>query len=177
MAVPVSDAATILDALRARHARERNGDTPAWIFATEVTALVGFSGLRPTDRARFEAAGLAFFGSSRIDAFALHTWPSQKYRRIAYEVKVTRSDLTRDLADRWKQATAKSLSNLFYYVLDADVTCRTDEIPDDCGLMRYSQAGLRIVKQAPWRNVPDPPLQFLLSLMRRIQMEAERTRP
>lgn len=169
--------AQILEALDQRHKRESNGDTPAWIFTTELTVGVGLSGvLRPHEQAAFADAGhLHVPVASRLDAFALHTWPSRNLERIAYEVKVSRSDLLRELKYPNKRAAGMALSNLFYLVVHADVQCLKEEVPEGVGLMRWHpEKGLRIVVRAPYRQIPDPPINFMLSLMRTVQKRAQK---
>src|SRR5690606_1336612 len=51
-----------------------------------------------------------------LDFFALHTWPSKKFRRIAFEVKVTRADYKNEIKKPWKREPGLAVSNEFYFV-------------------------------------------------------------
>ena len=159
------------DALRRRHAYQTNGLARAWIYAEEVRVSTGFSPLRGGSDDRAIRAG----ADQRIDAFALHTWPSQSYKRVAFEIKVTRSDLTRELSNPAKCAAALALSNQFYLVVPPELVERVEpaELPPTWGLMTLSpEPRIRIRIKAPWRDTPAPPYSFMLSLARNLQATA-----
>ena len=168
----------ILRALEQRHNNGGNGLTPAWVFATELSLCTGFSSfhqmLLPHERDAYVDAGIStFFLPGRIDAYALHTWPTKKMLRLAYEVKVSRSDLLRELKHPEKRAGALAVSNQFYLVVAEGVKCLTSELDDEVGLIRWSRAGgLRTVKEPPYRKIPDPTVNFMMSLARTVQKQA-----
>ncbi len=173
---------SIHKSLRSRHTGGGNGGGDEWIYADEVSLTTGFTNLwremRQHERDAFtdyscttdySHAQILALGR-RIDAYALHTWPSKKLLRRAYEVKVSRSDLLRELKDPRKRQAAMALSNQFYFVVADDVKCLTSELPDETGLMRWSPTtGLRVAKEAPYRTVPDPPVAFMVALARAAQ--------
>jgi hypothetical protein len=157
----------ILSALRKRHDEPRNGLSRAWVYAEEVRVSTGFgpaAGWAPGQPFRFP-------GDQRIDAFALHTWPSKKYRRVAYEVKASRFDLKRELDQPHKCAAALALSNEFYLVAPTDVLIGgiTDNFPETWGVMSYHKGRITTIKRALWRDTPLPPYSFMLSLARNLQ--------
>ncbi len=121
----------ILDALRKRHDEPRNGLSRAWIYAEEVRVSTGFTYGRHRGEELVEEA-IRLGGEQSIDAFAFHIWPSKKYRRVAYEVKASRSDLKRELDQPHKCAAALALSNEFYLVAPTDVLTGgiTDDFPE-----------------------------------------------
>ena len=176
----------ILDALRKRHDEQRNGLSRAWIYAEEVRVSTGFTHLA-SDGQIEEAIRLG--GEQSIDAFAFHTWPSKKYRRVAYEVKASRSDLKRELDQPHKCAAALALSNEFYLVAPTDVLDGFT-IPDEWGIIEWTTTAqqrliapdeyepiagkLRSTRSAPWRDTPLPPYSFMLSLARNLQAVGER---
>jgi hypothetical protein len=104
-------------------------------------------------------------------------YPSRKFERIAYEVKVSRSDFLREIADPNKREMAMSLSNRFYYVAPKGMIGK-DDVPEDCGLITvgYPEDKNYLVAYtlvlAPFRDVPDPPLRFVASLVRRARDKA-----
>ena len=172
----------ILDKLRARHGR-RPGSVPAaaWLYAEEVRMNTGFG--PDTSLPIGHPARIGW--EQRIDAYAMHTWPSQQYRRIAYEVKATRSDLRRELEQPGKWDAALAVSNLLYLVLDHDVRYDDLPLPSTWGIMqlRYpqptlgdasaavddTQAKLVKVRDAQWRGTDRPGFGFMLSLARNLQ--------
>jgi hypothetical protein len=158
----------ILDALRKRHDEQRNGLSRAWIFAEEVRVSTGFTHLASDEQVDDT---IRLGGEQSIDAFAFHTWPSEKYRRVAYEVKASRSDLKRELDQPFKCAAALALSNEFYLVAPTDVLIGgiTDHFPETWGVMSYHKGRIRTIKRALWRDTPLPPYSFMLSLARNLQ--------
>lgn len=168
-------AGEILDNLRRRHEHRTNGLSRAWIYAEELRIATGFT--RIGTELVFMDPVIAHAGEQRIDAFALHTWPSQRFQRVAYEVKTTRSDLTRELNQPHKAAAALALSNMFYLVVGPELGEVLDdfELPDEWGTMvsyppsRSTDGRIRIRTRSPWRDTPTPPYSFMLSLARNLQ--------
>lgn len=153
----------LLDLLRARHEEPSNGSSRAWIYAEEVRVSTGFA------RMTADISGPISYGAEqRIDAFALHTWRSQRHRRVAYEVKVTTSDLRRELAQPDKCAAALALSNEFYLVAAPEVNVPA-QLPDGWGVMVLEGGRLTTTRKAPWRDTELPPYGFMLSLARNLQ--------
>lgn len=157
----------ILDALRKRHEYQANGLSKAWIYVEEVRVSTGFFPLRRSDMDPVIRAA----SDQRIDAFALHTWPSKKYRRVAYEVKASRSDLLRELDQPEKCAVALALSNEFFLVAPTDILIGgiTDDFPETWGIMSYYKGRTTTIKRAKWRDTPEPPYSFMLSVARNLQ--------
>ena len=153
----------ILNALRKRHDEPRNGNSRAWVYVEEIRVSTGFG--IPAERKQGEPWRIP--GEQRIDAFALHTWPSKKYRRVAYEIKASRSDLRRELDQPWKCEAALALSNEFYLVCDDELDLTEFDLPSEWGIMRFD-GSIRKTVQAPWRDTPLPPYSFMLSLARNL---------
>lgn len=103
----------------------------------------------------------------RIDAFALDIWPSHHWRRIAYEVKVSRSDFLHEIANPQKRQTAMMLANEFYFAVPAGLV-EKDEIPEDCGLVTVKDGRAQVVKRAPSHEIGDMPMPFVASIARRV---------
>ena len=89
----------------------------------------------------------------QIDVFAMHTWPSKGFNRIAYEVKVSRADFIREMQDPSKRTWAMDISHQFYFVAPAEVI-KVGELPLECGFLAVTKNGdkLRTVKVAPHRT-------------------------
>jgi hypothetical protein len=161
----------IKGALRKRHDQPRNGLSRAWVYAEEVRVSTGWLSMSQERDAEIDLA-IRLGREQFIDAFALHTWRSQRHRRVAYEVKATRSDLRRELEQPHKQGAAVALSNLFYLVAPPEVY-RDIELPPAWGVMAYRHSGLQVEHRAQWRDTPPPPYSFMLSLARNIQQRDE----
>lgn len=151
---------------------EHHGKSDQWIFLTE---------LRPSP-------GFKLSDDRRIDAWAMGCWPSQHFARIAYEVKVSRSDFLNELKQPRKRRVGLLHSNTFYFVTPPGIT-RIEEIPPECGLIevgrewskergiRASQVGawfLNYVVVAPHRDTVPPSWAFLASVVRQARDRAAR---
>lgn len=107
-------------------------------------------------------------GHSRLDFFAMNVWPSEKFRRIAYEIKVSRSDFNKELNQPAKRAPAEKYANECFFVMPVGIA-KVDEIPEGWGLIELygGKGGLKKKKNAKWREVDDPDLGFISSMIRR----------
>lgn len=119
--------------------------------------------------------------SGFVDAFVIHQWPTGTYRRVAYEIKVSRADFLREIKAPMKRRPGLCWSNEFYFVTPPGLV-RPDEVPPECGLrevvpqMVYGGPGkpyrvgseltLETIIHAPWRDTPPPPWGLLVSLAR-----------
>lgn len=107
----------------------------------------------------------------RIDAWAMHTWPSKRFLKIAFEIKVHRSDFLKELKAPHKRDAAMYVSNQFYFVAPRNLMS-TDEIPQECGYMEILSSGIvKISKVAPIRKAVEPTWSFFAMLARRTQTE------
>jgi hypothetical protein len=100
-----------------------------------------------------------------FDAYAINTWPSKKHLRIAYEVKISRSDFMREVNAPYKRASAMDASNQYYFVVPKGLV-EVREVPENCGLIEANAGGLRTVVVARHREIKPPDLQFICSLLR-----------
>lgn len=89
----------------------------------------------------------------RIDFLAMRCWSSGPgHLRVAYEVKVSRSDFLRDRRHPWKHDLALELSHRFYYACPAGLV-RPDEVPEQAGLLYvHPRLRARVAKPAPVRE-------------------------
>lgn len=104
--------------------------------------------------------------AQRLDFFAMNLWESNKYIRVAYEIKVSRSDFLREMDQPQKRADAERLANQCFFVTPAGLV-KPDEIPQGWGLLEATKAGLRRKKVAQQRVIDPPPIWFVASLARR----------
>ncbi len=135
--------------------------SPEWAFFGELRLGTGWS-YGNTDGLKIE---------QRLDAFAMNTWPSKGFHRIAFEIKVSRADFRHEIARPDKRACALTLANYFYFATPQGLV-KPEEIPEECGLIEIKPTGGRIVTvRAPFREVDPLPTRFVASLARRIDRE------
>jgi len=125
---------------------------PEWALLYEVRLGTGY--VRPWRNENFE---------QRMDAFAINCYPSKDLVRIAFEIKVSRSDYLREIRNPQKRQGALELSNQFYIVAPPGIV--RDDLPDDCGYIEVTDKA-RVKIPAPTRDIPDPPMRFVASLVR-----------
>lgn len=78
---------------------------------------------------------------SRLDSLVLGLWRSNALIRIAYEIKVSRSDFLREVKAPLKQVPALRISNRFYYVTPPGLL-KVEEIPPWAGLLEVRESDL-----------------------------------
>lgn len=148
---PVMTAGEVLDHLGKHYVPNE------WAFFTELRLAAGWESGRHSDDIK---------GEQRVDALAFNCWPSKGFRRIAFEVKVTRSDFLSEIKKPEKRASAMSVAHQFFFVTPEGLVTK-DEIPEGCGLMEIALDGERLITlNAPKRDVDDPPMRFIASLLR-----------
>ena len=138
----------ILTLLRERHPH------PEWLTFDELRISTGYTR-----------------GEERIDFWAMDTYPSQGYKRIAYEIKVSRGDFSAELRKPAKRKPALLLCNQFYFVAPSGVI-PVDKVPIDAGLIeaKVTPAGhisLKVTSKAPWLDTEPPTWGFVAALIRR----------
>jgi hypothetical protein len=124
----------LLDRLRARYS-VNHGNGPEWVFMEHVADQTGFA-------------------NRRIDGMAVHLWRSRHHEVHAFEVKVSRGDFRRELADMSKSEVWTSWVEHFWIVAPHGVLTKAD-IPDQWGLLVTRGSGLAVAKRAP-RLRPKP---------------------
>ena len=104
----------------------------------------------------------------RIDLWAMCVWQSKGMERIAYEIKVSRSDLLAELRHPWKREYALRVSNRFYFATPPGLM-KLSELPEEAGLVEvYPDGKVSFRKGAPRRELPATmELQFVASVLRR----------
>jgi hypothetical protein len=171
----------LLVALRKRYADNRH-----WIYGEEVRLGTGYDhAARHTFERDAEGRWHKKLNRTtveqRIDAFVMSCFGGESYRKIAFEIKISRSDFLREIADPVKRAGALAVSNKFYFLTPPKLV-KASEIPDECGLMEVRDGDLRVVKPAPDRKCAEPTWSFIASFIRNcangaIEQHLELTRP
>ena len=114
-----------------------------------------------------KGTGAAGYGSRRIDFIALNTWPSKGFKRVAYELKATRSDFLRELESPAKRKMAETYFHESYFAVETDV-CKPEEVPEGWGLLVRTKKGdkLRRVKVPTQRKPESIPETMWIHLLR-----------
>ncbi len=127
-------------------------------------------GRHPTDRqewAVFRELATATANAGRtIDLFALNCWRSGGFRAVAYEVKVSRGDFMRELADPSKRSPAEALAAECYFATPPSLV-KVDEVPEGWGLIECGDGGCKVRKAATQRRIEAWPIAFCAALARR----------
>lgn len=88
----------------------------------------------------------------RIDLFAMRCWESGiGHRRIAYEIKCSRSDFQAEMRRPQKRAEALAVSHQFYFACPAGLL-RPSEMPPEAGLVWVHPDGGKVMRVAPVRE-------------------------
>jgi hypothetical protein len=144
----------ILDVLKRNHP-----PAEGWIFLAELRTATGFSPASELDTHRY------------IDAFAIHTGRTENLMRVAYEIKVGRSDWLSELKDCRKRTQAYFLSNRFYYaVAEGIVDLRKDPLDclDGCGVLEVREdESILLLRAALTREAWPMPNSFVASVLRK----------
>jgi hypothetical protein len=133
----------ILEMLKLRHA------PPEWAHFAEMQQATGGP-------------------SGAMDFFAMNVWKSKKYRRIVYEIKVSRGDFARELANPKKREFAETLAHECFFATTPGLV-QIDEIPEGWGLVELTKGGMRRKKHAKQRDPGDLHISFIAALARRGQ--------
>jgi hypothetical protein len=148
----------VTDALCERYG-ETHGNGRRYAVATQVRSHAGFDARRTAD------------------FVAMDLWPSTGLAIHGHEIKVSRSDWLRELAEPEKAAEFIPYMNHWWVVVSSPRIVRDGELPGCWGLMVMRGKRLAVVRRAPRREaLPLPPTR-LAALLRAVAQTAEyRTR-
>jgi hypothetical protein len=119
VSAPALTEADVLALLRRKHTKDGNGGSGEYAFLTHVRNAAGFDANRT------------------IDAIAVSLWPSRGLVIDAFEVKVSRADWQRELADPKKAGDICQIVDRFWIVAPAGVV-RAGELPPTWGLIEVT---------------------------------------
>lgn len=138
-------AAEVLATLEKKHPLDR------WAFFPELRVGTGYGKK----------------SEQRIDAWAIHYYPSMSCKCVAYEIKTQRADWLKEMSQPRKRVPALLVSNEFYFAASPGLI-RPHEVPLECGLIEVDPSGsTKITVAAPWRDISPPNFRFLASVLRR----------
>lgn len=152
--VPTLTTRQLLGFLAALHANDRSADQ--WVYFEELATATGYG------------------DKNRLDAWAMHLWPSSNFKRVTYEVKVSRSDFLREMKSPAKRKLGLLYSNQFYFVAPNGLL-KPSEIPIECGLLTFNVEGKpHYAVSAPWRETNRPSWGFMAAAFRQAEQLADR---
>lgn len=139
---------SLLDLLWQKHT-PRHGNGPRWAMAEHVRDQAGFN------------------ASRTLDAIVMDTWPSTGLALHGFEIKCSRSDWKRELAQPWKADAFTRRLDYFWVVAPSGVVQR-DELPERWGLMEPHKHGLSLRTVVKARKLDPDPLDrsFVAALLR-----------
>ena len=118
------------------------------------------------------ANGTGWQARSWIDALLLCLWPSDGLRRVAFEIKVSRSDFLAELKNFKKNEWAREMCHEFWFVAPSNVI-KEEELPEGCGWMRPHGNTLAIVRHAQ-RTKAEGGDELIASIARSMQRERDK---
>lgn len=144
----------MLDALHRRYTRISQDSSERFVRAEHVRSSTGYAGYHDQIRT--------------CDFIAQDLWASAGTPIHGHEVKVTRSDWLRELADPAKSEAIKRYCHRWWLVAP-DRTIVRDDLPEGWGLMVFDSRGeLRVAHRAP-ELTPEPLTpSFTASLLRAV---------
>lgn len=113
--------------------------------------------------------GTGQFKRRTIDAIIASVWPSRGLWIAGVEIKVSRSDLLRELANPKKQESIYKHCDYFWLAVGDESIVRDGEVPETWGLLVPGRGGrsMKVAKDAP-KLEPEPiGRKFLTSVLRR----------
>lgn len=116
----------------------------------------------------FEVGNSTGFGQRRwADAVAVHLWPSKGNAVHGMEIKVSRSDWAREIANPLKAEEIEQYCDFWWLVAPKGVV-RLEELPTGWGLMEASGGHLRaVVKPVQRREIAPLTRGFVAAMLRR----------
>jgi hypothetical protein len=144
--------ATEHDVIQALHARygEVHGNGRRYAVAGGVRSGTGFNARRTAD------------------FIAMDLWPSKGLALHGHEVKVSRSDWLRELAEPEKAAEFIPYLNHWWLVVSDPAIVRDGELPGGWGLMEVQGGRLAVKHAAPRRDAEPLPPARLAALLRAV---------
>lgn len=112
------------------------------------------------------------FDKRSIDLFVMHSWPSKRMQRIAFEIKINIQDFNRELKQPDKREPFVRFANEFYFVTPKGLLDKyKNDIPSECGLVEVTERNiLRVTKRAEYHECP-PTWGFICTVLRRMKPE------
>jgi hypothetical protein len=164
----------VLQSLR----RLRHHDRRQWVFIPHLRVGAGFGQVwrRPDLSLAEQVPNPLDRVEQTIDAWAMDLWPSHNFKKIAYEVKVSRADFFHEVENPRKREAAILLSNRFYFAVPVGLVS-VAEVPEGCGLIYVGEDRCRTVLESARHPGPEPTWSFISSVLRRAELNMEEPCP
>jgi hypothetical protein len=135
--------------------------------AATVRAAIKRTFSAPDWAVAFEVAQSTGFGANRhLDAIAMHTWPSRGLEIRGIEVKVSKYDWRRELANPAKAEEIARFCDTFYVAAPPGCV-EIEEVPVAWGYLELGEDGfLKIIKRAEKTEAAPVTKAFLAAMMR-----------
>jgi hypothetical protein len=88
----------------------------------------------------------------RVDLLKVSNWASHGYQRVAYEIKVSRSDFLGELKQGSKTDTMLKYAHSAFFVIPKGIVT-LDEVPAGCGFIEVADNGCKIIRKATTSEV------------------------
>ncbi len=109
------------------------------------------------------------------DAIAFGLWPSRGLSITGFEIKVSRSDWTKELKNPAKAQAIAKYCDEWYVVLGDESIVQPGELPKNWGLMVPYRDGLKVTVEAPSLEATPIDRGFLMAVVRKIPDQYTRT--
>jgi len=126
---------------------------PEWALLEEVRNKTGYGGGKEERYA---------------DAVAMSLYPSRGLSVLGFEIKVSRGDWLRELKDPQKSVAIQSFCDHWWVVIGGPKIVELSEVPQNWGLMGFTNGRACIVKDAPKLEPKPLDRAFVASMMRRM---------
>ncbi len=113
------------------------------------------------------ANGTGSHKSRTIDALFMSLYPSRGLQLHGVEIKVSRGDFTRELANPSKQEAHFKYLDHFWLAVGDEAIVREGELPETWGLLVPAGTKLKIKKPAPALSPESMPRAMLAAILRR----------
>lgn len=147
MAVTPKTSTELVELIRKRH------PSPAWVTLAEVRNGTGFS------RGKTRTA----------DALSFSVWPSNGLAIHGFEVKVSRSDLIKELSDPAKAAEFSKWCDYWWLVVSKVQFVESVAIPESWGVLFEANGVLKVHKHPNKREREPIDILFVCAVMRSVQ--------
>jgi len=117
--------------------------------------------------------GVGWIGQEgRIDVAAFNCWPSKGHHRLAFEIKVSRSDFQRELQQPKKRMWVEENFDETYFVVPHNLI-KEHEVPETWGILMATKKGDKLIrrKMATPRDTPELPEGLALSAIRQLSAQ------
>lgn len=98
---------------------------------------------------------------------------------VVHEIKVSRADLLGDFKSQDKRDSYLNVGGQCWYVLGCDgrgrPIARSEEIPDECGVIVSDGKRLEVLRNAPKRAIPDLPFSMWMALAKARPLSFDQT--